>query len=802
MSSKETTKTLNVPSQNLLGKDQKLKLNFPSLAIPSPKVSPLASPSGESKLKIPKLIIPQTTQPIDKDVSIQPPQVQYNINIISDENDDLPISSLSKRKQNNMLLSVNTIPGGNSNVNTSETELSPGGSRGNKPNYLMKCFFNNSHSPTPERDATGKRGSFKKSPIQQYFNDASPRGANVNDTSLYDLTKTPERTPERDSRSFNNEIENATYGYQKNKSFNNSYNGENNYDFNLNNELFDYSWNNPNEDDPNTINNNSNFNNTIDNNVIENVIQIPNSPIRLNNSINNNNLNVENFNPRGFSPITPKNSNLSSNNHLGLSSNTTRDKKMNMYMNSMQNSNINYNQDSNQNFDMGYQQQYNNGMNPQMGQQRFNNMYNTPNNANYRQYPYKYNQNFLTKNYNPVYQQQAMYMNQPQIPIQQIPPMNAIPQMMPNQFPPNPNGPIPKNAILPKNSRRITNTSNLYKMDNNEIAKQSHNLAKDQIGCRFLQKKIEEDTKFAISSIYPVILDHLLDTINDQFGNYLIQKFFEYLSNEELYQFFQMISPSFENIGINQYGTRVIQKIMDYIKSDSTNKLYNTFIEILTPNIVLFSNDINGCHIIQKVLLTKNFDNTFAYKEMENSIDKIANHKNGCCFLQKLTEKLKGNELENLLDAINKKAKILIIDQYGNYVIQHIMKINGVKRNLLIFSMLIDNLPFYSNQKFSSNVIEKFFAYEEMKLSIVKKLLIPNVMKEMLYDSFGNYVVQKALANAGKEYQVKLLCLIAPLMEGLKNLNFGVKLYHKLTVQYPMLLSIMMTLQNNDNIIS
>ena len=67
----------------------------------------------------------------------------------------------------------------------------------------------------------------------------------------------------------------------------------------------------------------------------------------------------------------------------------------------------------------------------------------------------------------------------------------------------------------------------------------------------------------------------------------------------------------------------------------------------------------------------------------------------------------------------------------------------------------------------------------------------------MLFDSFGNYVVQKAIANTSKESQMKLLYLIAPLMEELKNLNFGVKLYHKLTVQYPMLLSIMMTMHNN-----
>ena len=60
----------------------------------------------------------------------------------------------------------------------------------------------------------------------------------------------------------------------------------------------------------------------------------------------------------------------------------------------------------------------------------------------------------------------------------------------------------------------------------------------------------------------------------------------------------------------------------------------------------------------------------------------------------------------------------------------------------------------------------------------------------MLYNAYGNYVVQRAIGNANQEDQIKLLYLIAPLMEELKKYNFGVKLYHKLTTQYPMLISL------------
>ena len=348
---------------------------------------------------------------------------------------------------------------------------------------------------------------------------------------------------------------------------------------------------------------------------------------------------------------------------------------------------------------------------------------------------------------------------------------------------------------IPK-SKRILNTSTLYKLDNSEIAKQSYNLAKDQIGCRFLQKKLEEDTQFSLNSIYPIILDHLLETITDQFGNYLIQKFFEYLNTKELSQFLSYINSSFANIGINQYGTRVIQKLMDYINNNE-KELYINFVNLVKPNIVLFSNDINGCHIIQKIMLTKNFNNEFCYDKIEECIEQIANHKNGCCFLQKCIEKIKGNELEKILNAINKKIRLLIVDQYGNYVIQFIFKINGEERNKNIFDIVVKDLTFYSNQKFSSNVIEKFFLFENLKNKLISKIIEKENLKKLLFDPYGNYIVQKALLYSDNQQQYEILCKIAPLIYDLKSLSFGSKLYHKLTIKYPILVNIIHSLENN-----
>ena len=268
------------------------------------------------------------------------------------------------------------------------------------------------------------------------------------------------------------------------------------------------------------------------------------------------------------------------------------------------------------------------------------------------------------------------------------------------------------------------------------------------------------------------------------------------------------IKDNFSDIGLNQYGTRVIQRIIDFIKSTDNNEYiqnYNFFILLITPNIVKFSNDLNGCHIIQKLLLADNFDNKFCYDYYRENIVKIANDKNGCCFLQKCINKLNEEQLNNILESIFNKTKEIVVDQYGNYVIQYVLKIlkeqNINKYNLEnIFKFIVDDLITYSNQKYCSNVIEKLFGIEELRIALISKLEKPEIMKALLFAQFGNYVVQKALNYSNKDEQNKLLNIIATMVEDLKKLEFGFKLYNKLISKYPSLLTIIYNISKTNDV--
>jgi hypothetical protein len=342
-------------------------------------------------------------------------------------------------------------------------------------------------------------------------------------------------------------------------------------------------------------------------------------------------------------------------------------------------------------------------------------------------------------------------------------------------------------SAFPYDLSQISSQSGNMNTLGNDIIENCITVCKEQAGCRILQKKIDENPQLAIDIIYPKIRDRIKELSNDQFGNYFVQKIIEYITDDQLEDLLKnKIATIFRELSLNQHGTRVIQKIFEKIINNE--RLLSFFTLILTPNLKDFITDANATHIIIKyVSLIQSPGNDFIIEFLAKNIYEIATQKHSCCSLQKCIEFSNVQQKHYLLLAVANNSYGLFMDQYGNYVVQFVVSACNYEINKIIVINFLRDFQKFSSQKYSSNVIEKSLdcCDEETKQMIVEKLCDQKLVSCLLFDMYGNYVLQKTMSLAKEPYRTRFIQMVGPYLENLKVLTFGQKLYNKLLVTFP-----------------
>jgi hypothetical protein len=352
-----------------------------------------------------------------------------------------------------------------------------------------------------------------------------------------------------------------------------------------------------------------------------------------------------------------------------------------------------------------------------------------------------------------------------------------------------------------KKKGKMSLKMNINNMSLSDLIKNSDVICKDQSGCRLLQKKIDEQPEIALK-ILNVCFEKIIEIITDSFGNYLVQKLYDFMNEEKFLQLIALIKFDIYHICINSFGTRAIQKLIDYLKTENLMKNFLNLIKPIVKGIIV---DINGSHILLKLVdLKNNLVNKCIFEEIKENILSISMHKHGCCVLQKCIEKTNSDDKgkDKLIESLINNCKVLISDQCGNYIIQFIISLKNEKINEKIVSVLITNLEDYSKQKFSSNVVEKILECCSNKIcqKIIDVLKYNDkIILGILFDKFGNYVLQKALQRSDEPTQHHILGIMAPHLYKLKNYSFGLKLYSKLIITYSYLGTAILTKNENQD---
>ncbi|KAL2893840.1 putative pumilio-like protein 7 chloroplastic [Bienertia sinuspersici] len=264
-------------------------------------------------------------------------------------------------------------------------------------------------------------------------------------------------------------------------------------------------------------------------------------------------------------------------------------------------------------------------------------------------------------------------------------------------------------------------------------------MAKDQHGCRFLQKKFDEGSFEDVQLIFDEIIDHVVELMTNPFGNYLVQKLFDVCNEEQRMKIIHVMTKNrgeLVKISLNAHGTRVVQKL---IESLTTRKQITMVIRALEPGFLDLMRDLNGNHVIQRCLhCLSSEDNKFIFDAATMHCVEIATQRHGCCVLQRCIDHSYGEHWQKLIDKICSNALVLAQDPFGELCV-----------------------ALYS--EFSSHVVEKCLNYiEESHPIIVCELLSVPHLSNLCKTLLPNYVLQSALEKTKGALYESLVLAIRP----------------------------------------
>ena len=456
---------------------------------------------------------------------------------------------------------------------------------------------------------------------------------------------------------------------------------------------------------------------------------------------------------------------------------------------------------NNKNYNLGFQKNYiNKNIDAQKNNAQYNNRFTTNNNNINSK---KYSNNFILPQNNNEFgdnvdsnnsnnNKKIINQNCFQINIENMSIHNSINNISKNY---NINASFDKDnqnniSIQFQNDNDTSNISKISynSMSLNDLLNNIEKISENQSGCRLLQNKLQQNSDRANDFYKSMKSKNILKKMTiDSFGNYLIQKLLEHITNDLISEFFiNIICPSFMEISLNPHGSRVIQKLLEQIYNKQN--LMNIFNECLQNCMLeIFLNQSSTHIIIKYISLIKYPNNQIIYKYIVDNIYYIATHKHSCCTIQKCLEEGNNDQRKKILMSLANISSELFADQYGNYAIQFALSLKDEEANKIIISNYLGNFQKNISNKISSNVYEKVLEYCDFntKQYIIKSLCNFETVKKLLYDTYGNYVLQKTLLVSTEPYRSMYIKFIAPLIDNLKNLPNGLIIIHKIVSYFP-----------------
>ncbi|XP_044301146.1 pumilio homolog 2 isoform X7 [Varanus komodoensis] len=314
--------------------------------------------------------------------------------------------------------------------------------------------------------------------------------------------------------------------------------------------------------------------------------------------------------------------------------------------------------------------------------------------------------------------------------------------------------------------------------------------SRDQHGSRFIQQKLERATPAERQMVFSEILQAAYQLMTDVFGNYVIQKFFEFGSIDQKLALATRIRGHVLPLALQMYGCRVIQKALESISPDQ--QVINEMVKELDGHVLKCVKDQNGNHVVQKCIeCVQPQSLQFIIDAFKGQVFVLSTHPYGCRVIQRILEHCTAEQTLPILEELHQHTEQLVQDQYGNYVIQHVLEHGRPEDKSKIVTEIRGKVLTLSQHKFASNVVEKCVTHASRaeRALLIDEVCCQNdgphsALYTMMKDQYANYVVQKMIDMAEPAQRKIIMHKIRPHITTLRKYTYGKHILAKLEKYY------------------
>ncbi|CAD7954916.1 unnamed protein product [Amoebophrya sp. A25] len=272
-----------------------------------------------------------------------------------------------------------------------------------------------------------------------------------------------------------------------------------------------------------------------------------------------------------------------------------------------------------------------------------------------------------------------------------------------------------------------------------------------QHGSKMVQRALQNGDHIpSMRLILYEVEDHLLHLMSDRYGNYACSVIFSALPHANRKRFLVCLTArDIEMTALDKRGTHSMQALLDCCGDDHAEG--ESFLYQMDQVFLNVALDVNGTHVIQKALQT--WPETVlrvTYSACVEYFQELMSDAQGICVLKvAMTNADASTACEGLKQRIEENALALVENPFGNYLVQHALKIWGWEGGRFV-TALIGEFARLSTQKFSSNVVECVLTVaddDELRAAVVREIFDVNTFADLLQSNFAQFVVRRALSH-------------------------------------------------------